>query len=313
MFKKIFLILIAILISINFIYGLGVSPGVVNIDFKPNLAYSFDMMIINSPPKDINAEIYVNLLGINKTVIEEFRNIASLEKTSLSFTKNEAEKKIKVDLKFPEGFSQGGIFLIGVGVVPIVESQGFGVRAGNEITLYINVPNEYVSPKYRIIKKLKILSIDAKSVKQGEKADIDVLIKSESDIILKEVYGKIKIIKDGVELTTIQTDKLDINPGEEKILKSSVLTTSFPSGNLNLDVEVFYGEDSTKGQGTLNIIGTETAGGFNVGDRKISWMIIFIVIFVVSLIFIILLLLFLLLRRKKDKNKEQMQQQYTQQ
>jgi hypothetical protein len=311
MIKKIFLFLIAVLILINFIYGLGVSPGIVNIDFKPNLTMSFDMIVINNPPKDIDAEIYVSL-GINKTIVEEFRNIVSLEKTSLSFTKTEAEKKVKVDLKFPEGFSQGGTYRIGVGAVPAIkEGGGFGIRAGNEITIFVNVPNEYVSEKYKIIKKLKILKIDAESVKQGEKAEINILIKSESQILLKEVYGKIKILKNGVELKTIQTDKIDIASGEEKVLKAFLETYDIPSGNSNLNTEVFYGDDSAKGQGTLNILGPEIEGGFNVGNKKISWTIIFIVIFFIFFILIILLLLFLLLRRKKNESQGQMRVQQT--
>ena len=134
------------------------------------------------------------------------------------------------------------------------------------------------------------------------------MIKSESDIVLKDVYAKIKITFGGSELASVDSDKIYINPGEEKTFKISVDTSSFPPGNLNLNAEAFYGDESTKGDGILNIIGPETERGFNVGNKKISWIIIFIVIFVVSLILIILLLLFLLLRRKKDENKEQMQQ-----
>jgi hypothetical protein len=312
MIRKLFFIFI-VLVFMELIAGLGISPGVVNMDFKPYSNMSLDILIINSPAKDQNAEVYLSFEKINKSVVEEFKRAVSLEKTSLSFTKSEAEKKVKLYFNFPGGFSKGGIHDIRVGVMPVLSggSGGLGLKVGNEMGILLNVPNEYVSEKYRIIKKLKILNVNSKSVKQGEKAEIEVLIKSESDIVLREVYAKIKITFGGSELTSADTDKIDIAPGEEKTLKILADTAGFPSGNSNLDAEVFYGEDSAKGNGILTITGSEE-GGFQIEKKKLSKTTIFIIVFVVVLILIILLLLFFLFRKKKNENQGQMQvqQQY---
>ena len=179
--KKIFLFLILFefLIVIPIVFSLGVSPGIVEIDFKPNLSTSFEMTVSNTPQTSREVEIYSNLRILDEDVVNEFTKIISFEKTEFSFTENETHKKLKVSLNFLEGFSKGGIHELRVGARPFIRGgEGLAVRAGNEIRILVNVPGEYTNEKYAIKKKLKILEIIADSVKKGENSNIRVFIKS---------------------------------------------------------------------------------------------------------------------------------------
>lgn len=299
--KKIFIVvLVLIIFFIPWVLGLGVSPGKIQLDFKPNSTVSFEITIINNPPKDQNVRLYTGLSHLDKDLFYEFENVVKLESENFLFSKNNPEKKVKVNVDFPEGFSKAGNHELRIGAMPLVSSrEGIGIIAGNEIRLFINVSDEYASQKYAKKRKLQILRIDAPPVKSGERANISILIKSESDVELKDVYGKIKVLSEGKELGAVETGKYNIKPGEEIFLNSIFDTKNIQPSVLVLNAEVFYGSESVKSNGLLSIIGNENRG-FEIKKTKFPWMILFIVIFVLILILIIIFLLFFLLRRKKE-------------
>ena len=300
--KKIFLFLI-FLLMIPIVFSLGVSPGIVEIDFKPNLSTSFEMTVSNTPPTSVEVEIYSNLDILDKDIAEEFRNVISFEKTKISFSENETHDNLKVNLNFPEGFSKGGIHELRVGARPSVKGEeGLAVRAGNEIRILISVSGEYVDEKYAIKKKLKILDIKADSVKKSENSNISILIKSESETILNNVYAVIKILKNEKELASLKTEKISIGSEEEKILQS-IFNVGGNSGILTLNVEVFYDSDSVNGEGLLNVIEVEE-GGIKITKyrNEFFWLwILLIILLLISIFFI----LFLLWKRRKEDKKEQ--------
>ena len=299
-----FLLFLLFFFSFNGVLSLGVSPGVVEIDFEPNLQTSFEMTVINYPLEEQVAEIYPYFITLDSEVIEEFEDIIDLETITMPFTKEESRKSLTVNFNFPEGFSKGGVHELRIGVRPYVEpSQGGLVfRTGNEIKVLINVPEQYVDEKYKVIKDVKIIGINAEIVNQGEIADIEVKIRSESEVVLSDVYAVVKVLNKGVEIGKLETNRISIEPGGEKTLNTKFNTGKL-SGNLILNVEVFYGSDSTKGNGILNIIG-EKSGGFTVEKKKFSinwwWIIIGIIIF---LLLLIILLMFILLMKKRNENE----------
>jgi len=307
MIRKIFLCLLLGFLTFPSVFSLGVSPGIVEIDFTPNFKTNFQMGVVNTPAKDQDVEVYVNLFQINEDVREEFRDIISLEKTSLSFIESEGGDSLLVSLNFPEGFSKGGIHELRVGARPAAKGEGgTSISAGNEIRILVNVPEEYVDEKYAIKKELKILNINAQSVKKGENSDIKILIKSESEINL-EVYAIIKVLRNDQEFKTLETDKVNIGPNEEKTLTSFFNTEEIPVGPLVIDVEVFYSDNSVKSTGSMSILKDDVSKrGIEIIKDKNKFLWLWILILIILLI-AIFLILFLLLRRKK-KDPQQVQQ-----
>lgn len=301
---KFFFIFLFFLFFSNSVLGLGISPGRVEIDFEPNLQTSFEMAAVNRPARDQVAEIYYDLKLLGEDLAYEYENVVSFERNKIPFTsEEESTERLMVYLNFPEGFSEGGIHELRVGVRPYVEpGEGLVIRAGNELSVFISVSEEYVDGKYKVVKDVKIIGINAGSVKQGEIADIEVKIKSESEVLLNDVYAVVKILNKGDEIRSLETDKISIGPNEEKIL-STRFNPGALTGSLVLNVEVFYGSDSIRGNGILNVIGEE-GGGFTVEEKKFSikwwWIVIGIVIL---LLLLIILLMFILLMKKMNEGK----------
>lgn len=295
--KFIFFILICFLL--NNVFALGVSPGTVKLDFKPDSIESFEYSIVNSPAKDQNVEAYVSLSGINEDLKEEFEGILSIEKTKVIFTKDIPLEKINVLVKFPKGFSKAGIYELSVGARTFVEGVegGLSATAGNEVRVLLNVSAEYADSKFALPKKIKILNIDASPVEKGNTAYINITIQSQATSVLNNVYGIVKAIKDGDELASAETPKTDMYPGETKVIVANFVTSDFPIALIPLTAEVFYEKRSVKANGMLEVIargGVVKKAPVVEKCRKTGTS--YCTIWIIVLLAIIAILIFLLLR-----------------
>ncbi len=235
---------------------------------------------------------------LDSDVVEEFRDVIFLEKTKLSFTEQETIKKINFSIHFPEGFSKQGIHELRIGAVQAKEAgEGVSIVAGNEIVVLINVSVEYSSDKFARIKKLTILNIRSDEIKKGEKGNISILVKSESDVKLYNVYGKIKVVKDEQEIRSIETNKINLNIGEENSLNTIFDSRGFEEGTLILLAEVFYDSKSETMSGILNIVGEQEDEQGDIKNN--SFPLLVIIIFLLTLIAILLIVL--VIKRKKDQ------------
>src|SRR3989344_3685459 len=261
--KKLFCI-IFLFVILPVVSGLGVSPGKIEIDFSPNLKTSFNMTVYNSPARNQDVKLYVGFSALDSDLISEFENIISLDTESFSFTEQDTTKIIKVNINFPEGFSTSGIHELRIGAIKDVSAEGEGISivAGNEVRILIKVPQEYASNKYSRIKRLRILNIYADDIEVGGKSNINVLVKSESDVKLEDVSSKIKVMDGNNLIEILETNKIALDEGEEGDLETVFYAKRVKPGILILDVEVFYDSKSEKGTGSLKIIelgsGTKT-------------------------------------------------------
>jgi len=299
---KLTFIILLILILSNLVYGLGVSPGKFLVDFKPNLTTSFEMGVYNYPAKNQDVDVYVSYSELDKDVVSEFRNVISLEKTELTFTQQEGMKTLNVSINLPQGFSKAGVHELRVGAMPSMRNsrEGVSVVAGNEIRVLINVSAEYASDKFAKIKRLIIENFNANDVKEGEKSNITLLVKSESDETLTGVFGVIKVLRNGTEIATLKTENISLEPQEEKTLKVVFNTGVLQASTLILTAEVFYDSKSEKANGVLNILG-------NTEKRNFPWW--WILIILLLIIIIILLIIWLRRKEKEEQSKQPKQSQ----
>ncbi len=297
--NKKFIFVIFIFLFLNNVIALGVSPGFVNLDFEPEKLDSFEYTILNYPERDQDVEVYVSLAKINESIREEFQNILSLDKNKITFTKDIPSEKIKVLVKFPKGFSRAGIHEMRVGARPFTQGSEGGMMAvaGNEVIVYVNVSDKYASSKFEIPKKLRILSVNAKSVKKGEKAEVEIQVKSEATEVLKRVRGRVKLVYNDADLASADTQTEDIFPGETRVFTTSFFTIDFPVASIPINAEVVFGDNIERATGTLTILeNPEISDERQLCKKyaKCSWCWFWIVILVI----IIIVLLYLLLRGK---------------
>ncbi len=292
---KLFLFLFLFL---NNILALGVSPGIVNLNFEPEKLDSFEINVLNSPLKTQDIEIYSNLFSINESIREEFAGVLSLDENYFSFTEDIPSKTVKVLVKFPKGFSQAGMHELRVGARTFVENTGgMMATAGNEVRVFVNVSEKYASSAFAIPKKLRILNVNAKPVKKGEKAEVEIQVKSESTEILKRVRGRIRLVYNGADLASADTQVEDIFPGETRVLTTSFFTVDFPVASIPINAEVTVGENVERATGNLVILENPDLSDEGKLCKKYgscSWCWFWIAVLVI----IIIVLLFLLFRGK---------------
>ncbi len=305
---KFFIFLFFLLFFANNVFALGVSPAKVYLDFEPNLETYFQMRVSNTPtPVERDVEIYFSNFLVDDEVEDEFGNIIIVPNRVVHFEEGEKSKSFRVYLKFPEGFSKGGVHELRVGASPYVASVGgVAIKAGNQIRVFVNVSDEYVDEKYKVVKMVDILGIRSGMIKSGDEVDIEVIVKSLSDVKLDNVYAVVNVTKDGKVLRSLESDSVSINPDEEKSLIVSYRDKGSEEGFLGVEAEVFYEGGSVREGGVLTVESDveKVNKGIEivVSEEKFSWWWIIILIIVVLLL--IVGLLYYLVRKKERKRKK---------
>jgi len=296
-------ILFFVLLFIPTIFSLGVSPAKVELTFEPNLTHQFDFIVQNFPAKNEDVEIYFDLDEIKPELKDEFKKIISFDKTRFSFTEDEDIEIVKVSMQFPEGFSEGGIHELRVGARPVVKEAGLVFIAGNEIRVLITVPEEYADSKYRIKREVAILNVNADIVRPNQEGNISILVKSNSDIVVENIFAVVKIVADGTIIDTIETEKIQLSSGEERNLIGTFMGKT--AGNYILNVEVYYDYDSVTENGFLRVI--DSMGGLEIQETNNKIYYYYFLFFLILLLIILVLffLFFLWRRRKKDEEDQQ--------
>lgn len=139
---KIFiLILLIFLFLAKFVNAIGISPARIELDFKPSSTYTYEITLVNSLGKTINAETYVNLNLLDNSIKEDLRESVELSEYKLSFTESDKTKKITATINFPKTIRKSGVHKIRIGVIESVPGgEQMGAVAANELTILINAP-----------------------------------------------------------------------------------------------------------------------------------------------------------------------------
>jgi hypothetical protein len=132
------MVLLVLLLNLNFVLGLGVTPGRSTVNFEPGLERSFDFKIVNSDQQDLKLNIY--LKGD-----EEIINFITLQDEYVNLKYNELEAFSSFKVKLPEEMSPGehnvDIFVVQTDADPESGSQAsLGALAAVSTQLRVNVP-----------------------------------------------------------------------------------------------------------------------------------------------------------------------------
>lgn len=292
-FKLAVVLVLLLVLSSSSVLGLGVSPAIVNVDFIPNSDYKFEMSIYNQPARNLNVSVYFSFLKNSEdanAVAGELGNFISFSNKKLEFSEDENMEKVNVTLNFPAGVSKAGVYELRIGAVKASEIGGMGFVAGNEIVVFLNISQEYTGDEFIKIKKLEIINFTAKDIYEGEKSRINIVVRSKSDNVLYDVSGKIKIMQNKSLIKELETNKIDLNPGETRNLSAIFNAENMTKSALKLDAEVFYEDNSETATTNLNIL-----------KKNSSWW-IWILIFLL-LLFLLIILFIWRRKRKKDENE----------
>ncbi len=143
MLKKFFLLILLLILLLysKEVISIGISPPSIELDFKPNLKQTYEISLINSQLKEINAEFYISFAYINPIVEEDLKNSFKFDKDTIKFIESQQSQKVSLSVNLPATIRKSGRHQIRVGVMelPPIDSQ-VGGRVATELVFYLNAP-----------------------------------------------------------------------------------------------------------------------------------------------------------------------------
>jgi hypothetical protein len=231
-----------IVLMLNTISALGISPGRTTLDFKPGLAKTVTVTVINTENKNMDVVLYVQ---------GELKNSVTLLKDGLSFSANEKEKSFFYELKLPEEMDRPGLHTAEIVALEVPE----GANAENAIIgatvavvsqLYVNVP--YPG---------KYIDYDLDIVEKGGKVSFYIPVTNRGKQDISKLEGSIKIYSGEKLVDELSLDSVPLASEKRTELIAEWLNAE--PGNYKADLTMNYdGEKKT------------TEKEFKVGNVKLE-------------------------------------------
>lgn len=206
----------------NFISAFSLSPGITEIDFKPNYEKKITYTVSNANSK----EFKLNVKG-------ELAEYAEIDKFELK-----GDGRFSVYLKLPEEIREPGEHELKVVVSEKIDEElvsGVGTAITLKALIRIAVP---FSGRY-----IKISEFKANDVNEKEPVKFDITLENlgKQDVIIKP---KINILQNNKILETLEMKEREMVSTQTLKLNKFFFTDNYSSGNYDAYLIVDYGERS---------------------------------------------------------------------
>jgi hypothetical protein len=145
---KIVLVLLVLLISLQSILAIGVTPGRTTINFEPG-ASKVEFSVLNSESKD---------MVVVFTVRGDLAEYVSLSQTSAEFSSNEGSKSFSYSVNLPERIDDPGVHEAEIVVLEVPsdfeeEGTSFGASVSviTQLHVYVPYPDKYIEAKLKVV------------------------------------------------------------------------------------------------------------------------------------------------------------------
>lgn len=198
---------------------LGISPAIVNLDFKPGAEYEFSYTIISDNP-DVELQIYANG-DLSKYV-------------TLSKEKTKGAGTFTAKIKFPDEIDKPGLHRIGIGVKetpPEDQFLGTAIDISGAIKVFVPYPGKYLEAE---------LSIPDGNINEQIPVQLHVINRGKEDI---DVNANIKFFSDKKDLVhDMVFSDVFLRSTEDKYFRRYLNTTGFRAGNYLAAASINYGQ-----------------------------------------------------------------------
>jgi hypothetical protein len=197
--------------------AVGISPGIYNVDFSPNL----------------RQHIAFEFLGDSDSDLEIYAAGELTEYVTLSKKRIHGSGSVDVELRLPESIDTPGVHTIYIGAKPIVtEGQGFGIigNVKGAINIIVPYPGQYV-----------LVSLAATNANAGQQVNLTTTI----DNLGKETvqaHGSIGIYHDETRITEIDLGDFDLKTPDHVQTIKHLDTSDYPAGNYFALAQLSYGD-----------------------------------------------------------------------
>ncbi len=202
--KKLLLIGILLILGAQLVVALGVSPGKVALDFKPNLETTFNLVIINNDQKELI--VALNAEG-------DLKDYISFDQKEIKISPNEGSKTITYKVKLPQELNKPGEHNTKIIIREIKSAENKVVNVGATLAvasiLQINVPYD---GKYA---EANLFAIESN---QGEETLFVVEVNNLGEENINTAIASINIFDNEKKIATVVTDQKSINKGNKREL-----------------------------------------------------------------------------------------------
>lgn len=199
-------IIIFILINLNYVSSLGITPGRTTINFEPGLEQEVSFSILNSESKDMSIVFYIQ---------GELNNSIELEQGFVEFSSKEDAKSFKYKVRLPDKFDKPGLHAGEIVALELPKDLkqggsvvGATVAVVTQLYVYVPYPGKYIDLDANIIEAgpNQTTTFIVAGISRG-KLDI---VKAKAII---EIYTGLNQLVDRLE-----TEEIGILSGERKEL-----------------------------------------------------------------------------------------------
>jgi len=221
---KIMIVMFLLIITVQNVYALGVSPAREVINFEPGLHKEVTFRILNSQNRDMDAVISVG---------GELSEYVIFDTNKVSFTSNESVKPFTFRVELPQKIEKPGNNDVNIVITEVPKSTKKGTTM--------------IEARMAVVSQLRI-----KVPYPGKYAEGELYVSSRDDDVIITipltnfgtekviVKANIKIFDDKRKLTEIDTDSIEIKTGDVNKITSHWNAPSM--GSYKVLVEVDYGK-----------------------------------------------------------------------
>ncbi len=222
-------IIFIIIILVENVYALGITPGRTTINFEPGLEKEVQFSVLNAENKEMEVVFFIQG-KLNASI--------KLEKAKEKFKAEESSRGFRYKVELPEKLEPGLHTAEVVALeIPDVEGEGTFVGAtvavATQLYVYVPYPGKYVD-----------FDLNVLNPEQGSTATFVVPVVSRGKLGIGEVRAIIDIYTPLNErIATLETDHTPLAPGGRTELSVGWIA-NVNSGNYLAKVTVFYDGES---------------------------------------------------------------------
>ena len=204
-------------------FAIGIGPSRTIIDFEPGLSRTMVFQVVNTGNKAMDVELYK---------AGDLSEYITLSTDSLAFSPSETIKSFTVYFTLPQSIAEPGRHDNRIGAVEAApEGEWIGARAGVEAQIWFNVPYEGIYAE---------ISLDVPDVELGESVPFSISIRNLGTENMT-VSGEILIYSDGVQVASLNSGSVFVEPRETGTLQSTWSTQGVKAGQYKAVAVVTYG------------------------------------------------------------------------
>ena len=225
MIKKLFLLIVLVILLTSGVFALGVTPGRTTLNFEPGIEKEFSFSIINSESKDI---------GLSIVIDGDLSKYVTLSESDFEMSAEETDKKINCKINLPFSLEPGRhsakIFVLEKGVAAGGKINiGAVVGVITELVIFVPYPGKY-------------LEVGINTIGPDEDGGITFVLpvvnRGSEDIASATATLDIIDAK-GEKFATINTNEVSV-PNSERRELTGKLNQEIPIGRYNISISIYF-------------------------------------------------------------------------